>query len=203
LSDPRVVLVGSAIDEAGSSASLRTLAALNLPHATRYIVTRGKFDTQNLAKTANVEAGYPSEPAQLQTLASWAECPLRKDPRFRDGYDLYCLRTILARTHEFDYALLIREQSRPQLRWPELLAAIAGTLFLTISSDDDIGASNLMLNLADERASAFLDSALELYFTGAAYAISPYSFENALLTAADALRLASAMDYHSRPNVTE
>jgi hypothetical protein len=201
LSDPRILVVGPALDEAGSSASLKTLAAIDLPNTTKYVVTKGKFDTRKVAKTANIEAGYPSEPAQLQTLASWAECPFRYDPRFRDGYDLYCLRTILEKGHEFDYALLMREQSRPQLRWPELLERIAGSLFLTVSSDD-IGPSNLLLNLTEERASLFLDFALELYFTGAAYGISPYSFENALLTAAAALRLANATDSSSSPTFT-
>ena len=97
LSEPTILLCGPALDAEESAVSLEVLRQVALPGAAKFLVTTGKFDTEGAAKGFNVEADYPAEPAYLQTLLRWSAAGGLDDPRFRDGYDLYCLGRILAR----------------------------------------------------------------------------------------------------------
>lgn len=198
MSDPRILLCGPALDPTESANRLEMLRLVALPNATKYVVTTGKFDAQKLAKTFNINAEYPAEPAYLHTLAAWAEFPDRCEPRFRDGCDLFCLRSILAKNGDFDYAILLREAVGFQERWPNLRAGAEGKMFLSfhegLSAASDPAAANVLFNLRDKRASRFLDLASELYRTGAVYAMTPYSLERALMAAVDGLRLEDEID---------
>jgi hypothetical protein len=194
LSDPRILLLGPALDEAESAVSLERLRHVMLPNINKFVVTTGKFDTQKSAKTFNAEAGaeYPSETAYLQTLAAWAEVSNPRGPRFRDGYDLFCLRSILARNAPVDHAILLRDPILIQERWRELRDGVDGKLFLTFdepSSERDGAADNVLFNLADPRATAFLDLLWDLFAGGAVYGMAPYSLDLALSTAAEALHI--------------
>lgn len=200
MSDEKLLIVGRALDPEESSATLQMLDSFDWPNATKCVVTIGKLDSRTVAKTVNVEAGYPADPAHLQTLAAWAECPHREDARFRDGYDLFCLRRVLEREHGFDYALLVRDASGLMERWPDLLSRIEDRPFLTLSSNENVGA--LLLNLRDERAPEFLDCAWELYLSGTVYALPTYSFDEALSAAHQAVRWAQDMDNPSSSSIT-
>lgn len=197
MSEPAVLLLGPAIDAGESATSLERLGSLSLPNSTSYVVTTGKFDTRKLAKTFNVEAGYPGEVTVLQTFAAWAEIPYRTDARFRDGYDLFCLRSLLAKVDSFDYAVLVRNATSLQERWPELLTELQERLFVVLGSGSPTsGSPSLVLNLADPRISPFLECAIELYLTGAVYGIPRYSLAEALITAARSAETERAISQH-------
>ncbi len=192
--EPHLLLCGPAFDAEESAASLQKLREITLPDVTKYVVTVSKFDTQGSAKTFNVEAGagHPAVPAHLLTLAQWAECPPRADPRFRDGYDLFCLRSIVEREDSADYAILLRDAADLPMRWRHLLAQVETRLFLTFGAADgadDASSRNLLLNLRDRRMASFLDIAQEIFTTGAAFGLPAYSLHGALTAAAEALRL--------------
>jgi hypothetical protein len=186
------LLLASALDALESAAGLELLRNTILPNATKFVVTNGKLDTQKLAKTFNVESGYPAEPVHLQTLAAWAEAS-RHDPRYRDGYDLFCLRKILAAQDGFDLAVLLRGPVDLGTG-ATLVTRLQGRLFRSLQAEipTDPGAderTNVLFDLRDQRIRAFLDHARELYVTGAVYGITPYSFERALSTAGQALQI--------------
>ena len=192
MSEGAILLCGPALDESESAESLQLLRSVSLPNATKYVVTVGKFDTQRSAQTFNAEAGHPAETPHLLTLAGWAEGPEPSDPQFRDGYDLFCLRGIIAQNESCDYALLLREVADVQDRWPILQDEVRGRLFVTFGSAagaPESGARNVLLDLTDNRMPAFLQRAWDLYSTGAAYGVEPYSLDRALATVADALQL--------------
>ena len=190
--EPRILVLGAASNAVESEEALARLNRVVLPNASKHVVTAGKFDSRAIAATLNVEAGYPAEPAVLQTLAAWAEVHDPTDPRFRDGYDLYCLRRLLTNGAEGDLALILREGTELGSNWPELQERIAGRLFLTFPSDQSFLPS-MLFNLTDPQATAFLDLAWELYFGGSVYAMDPYCLERALTAASDALRLQASI----------
>ena len=178
LSEPTILLCGPALDAAESAASLEMLRQVALPGAAKFLVTTGKFDTEGAAKAFNVEADYPAEPAYLQTLLRWSEAGGLDDRRFRDGYDLYCLRRILARHGPFDFAVLLRgDAASLEAGWPELGKEVDGRLFLTFG---DEASPSLLVDLQDARAAAFLDTAWRFYVTGAVYGIDGYALDGAL-----------------------
>jgi hypothetical protein len=192
LSEPTILLMAPALNEADSASGLEALLRVNLPKATKYVVTVGKFDARKLVNTFNIESGYPAEPTCLQTLASWAGVPHLEDSRFRDGYDLFCLRSILAKSGSYDYAILLRDAGSTEQDWAELAQKMEDRLFLALSIPAAAAAgarASMMFNLADERSAGFLDLAWELYVTGTVYGLSPYSFDQALDIATDAQRI--------------
>lgn len=161
------------------------LRRVELPGAAKFLVTTGKFDAEGVAKGFNVEADYPPEPAYLQTLLRWSETGGFADPRFRDGYDLYCLRRILARSPQFDLAVLLRrDPDGLDEAWPDLCKNVDGQLFLTFG---DGGSPSLLVDLRDARAPALLDAAWQLYVTGAVYGLDGYSLDRALDIALEAI----------------
>lgn len=194
MSDPAVLLVAPVLDEADSTASLQMLRNVGVPNATKVLVTNGKFDAQKLATTFNIETGYPPEPARLQTLAAWAEVPYRTDPRFRDGFDMFCLNKVIAKAGQFDCAVLVRDATGLQEAWADLVAELSDRLFSTFRAEGDAGPGNILFNLVAPRASRFLDAASELYATGAGFGITPYSLTNALMTTMQALDIERQFD---------
>jgi hypothetical protein len=192
LPDPRILVLGAASNAAQSEEAVARLGRVDLPNVSKYVVTAGKFDSRAIAATLNVEAGYPAEPAVLHTLAAWAERQKPADLRFRDGYDLYCLRRLLANGAEGDLALILRDDTDLETVWPDLQEQIAGQLFLTFPLGNSVLPS-ILFNLNGPEASAFLDSAWELYLSGSVYAMDPYSLQRALTTASDALRLQASI----------
>jgi hypothetical protein len=187
LSEPTILLCGPALDDAESAASLEMLRRVALPGAAKFLVTTGKFDTEGAAKGVNVEANYPAETAYLQTLLRWSETGGLADPRFRDGYDLYCLRRILARHGPFDFAVVLRGDTiNLEASWPELRSGVDGRMFLTFGDEASL---SLLFDLQDSRASAFLDTAWQLYVTGAVYGIEGYALDRSLDLALEAIEL--------------
>lgn len=212
--EPSILLCGPALDAEESAASLDLLRQVTLPNATKYLVTTGKFDSEGAAKTVNVDADYPADPAHLKTLAAWADAGSLGDPRFRDGYDLYCLRRIIARFKGFDYAVLLRSGAAAfQDRWPKLEEGVRGRFFQTFGRPSGATGKNLVIDLRDERSADFLDAAWEFYSAGAVYGMQGYSLDLALSTAVDSVglerklrdgaRLASAPSATDTAQVTE
>lgn len=170
------------------------LRLVTLPNATKYFVAHGKFDTQHPIKTCNIEADYPAALPYLRTLARWAAHSNPSDERFRDGYDLFCLRNILAKNEGFDYAILLRGVDGFQEHWLDLRTAIQEQTFLTfaaavVETSDTMTERNVIFDLGDRRAVGLLEQVCELYLTGAAYALSPYCLSDALATALHSLIL--------------
>ena len=195
--EPSILLCGPALNAAESAASLDLLRQVTLPSATKYLVTTGKFDSEGAAKAVNVDADYPRETPHLQSLIRWAEINDLSDMRFRDGYDLYCLRRVLARSKGSDYAVLLRNGAAAfEERWPKLQESVRGRVFLTFGRSSAARSlnpgKNLLLDLKDERAAAVLDAVWELYATGAVYGMDDYSLDLAFRTALDALELEEA-----------
>ena len=184
------MLCGPALDAEESAASLELLRQVTLPNASKFLVTTGKFDAEGAAKSSNVEADYPPEPAQLQTVLRWAEGAGLTDPRFRDGYDLYCLRRIIARHGGFDHAVILRSGAAGlEARWSELKNSVEGRPFLTFGGGASGAGPSLLIDLRDERAVPLLDAACEFYLTGGVYGMDEYSLELALQTATDAIEM--------------
>jgi hypothetical protein len=170
------------------------LRQIAVPNVTKFVVTTGKFDAHKEARAFNIEADYPAEPALLQTLAMEAGGSDLRDQRFRDGYDLFCLRRILEVHDGFDFALLLREADGFDDRWLELRSSIRDKLFLTFvqprpERDELNSVTNLLIDLRDKRAAAFLDRVGMIYASGAAYAMTRYSLEEALSLAWNSLGL--------------
>jgi hypothetical protein len=194
LSDPAILILATAEDAAEVPARLAKLGDVRLPNASKYLSAPGKFDAKGLAKTFNVDSGYPAAPAQLQTLHAWAELLDEPDPRFRDAYDLFCLRALIERSDPFDYAILLGDGAGVADELTKLPARLGNDLFAPLgrSTSDpskDSARESILFDLVNERASNFLNLAWELYVTGAAYGISPYSFARVLTIAADAQRI--------------
>jgi hypothetical protein len=188
LPDPRILVLGTASNAAQPEDVLARLDRIALPNVSKHVATAGKFDSRGIAATLNVEAGYPAEPAVLHTLAAWAERQDPADPRFRDGYDLFCFRRLLANGVEGDLGLIVRGDCELESIWPELREKLAGQLFVTFPSDTAHFPS-IFFDLNDPEAPAFLDLAWESYLSGSVYAMDPYSLQRALTAASDALRL--------------
>jgi hypothetical protein len=195
-----MLLCGPALDTNESAASLDMLRQVTLSNAAKFVVTTAKFDAQDIAKSVNVQADYPREPAYLQTILNWSEIGDLADPRFRDGYDLYCLQRILARQKRFDYAVMLRGSAPAtfEARWPELQRAVEGRLFLTLDEEPAIDSTavrlpTFLIDLRDERVGAFLDAAWQLYLTGAVYGLTAYSLDRALSIALDSIELEASL----------
>lgn len=183
--DPSLLILGPAFDAGESARSVENLSRVDLPHTSSFVVTRGKFDAGTVLRTFNIDAGYPAEIAQLQSLATSAGRRFRDDLRFRDGYDLFCIRRLLIRHGGSDLLLLLRDPAGLDQVWPDLSERAARNLFAV---DHETG-RNLVLNLAEPRCRAFLEQAWTLYRTGAVFAIPSYDVATALATARDALDL--------------
>lgn len=193
MSEPPILICGPGFDLEDSERSLERIAPISLPNVTKYVITTGKFDTRGIAKGFNVEGNYPSEPTSLATLSAWAGQRVAQDPRARDGFDLFSLRSLLKKNKGFDFVILLRDEAEFEERWPQLQAEVSEGLFLTFGGrpghSDNAAQRNVLFNVQDKWTSALLDLAWELYASGAVYAISPYSLEGALTTAMDALSI--------------
>ncbi len=194
MSEPSILLFAPAIDSKETARSLTMLRSITLPNTTKYFATNGQFDGQNPPKSRDVEALYPAALPFLRTLGTWAERSNPSDERFRDGYDLYCLRTILDETEGFDFALLLREVEEFDEQWPELHTNVDGQAFLTFAalktgSPAPVAARNVIFDLGDRRVAGLVEAACELYFSGAAYAMPDYCLDDALATALHSMTL--------------
>lgn len=174
------------------------LERANLPNAIKFAVTTGKFDTGGIARTFNVEANYPAEPTILHTLACWAGTLNLHDQRFRDGYDLFCLRRVLREHTKFDLAVMLRDPSGLEDRWTEFLAHLEVHPFMAFDGEmtQDLTAgtrTNLVVDLRNEQARPLLDVVCELYEAGLAYAIADYSLERAMRLALRSLQMREAL----------
>lgn len=191
MSDPRVLLLGTAIAETEATERAELLANAVVPNSAKYLAVAGKFEAPDQVKTFNVERGYHSAPEDLRTSAMWAGAESSGGPRFRDGYDLYCLRRILEMAEAYEVAAILRDDALSVQAFGGLTAELRARPFLTIArpvgASDGLGWSAVLfdLNSADR---GFLELAWELYFSGAVYAMSPYSLNNALTVAWDAHR---------------
>lgn len=196
--EPRILICGTADDAGSSQASLELLETISLADAAKFVVTTGKFETRDIAAKFNVEADYPPEPAQLRTYSAWAELEGVADPRLRDGYDLFCLRRILAKHRAFSHALLLRHGGGFENGWTGLAERLGNRLFVRFGEGIDARAAghplcNVLFRLNDVRSADFLDRAWDLYASCAVYAIEEYDFEAALDAAAATLRSVAAL----------
>lgn len=184
--------MGPAMDGAESAASLKRLSDIQLPNATKYVVTVAKFDPEGVVKTFRADGEYDVAPPHLQTLAAWAELPSRSGPRFRDGFDLFCLRALLSKGGAFDYAVVFREGTFSQTNCSELIAVLDDKPFKTFhagGSGVTVGSGrNIILNLASD-TTMLLDLAWQLHVSGVAYAMIPYSLDRLMTVASDTLQL--------------
>jgi len=196
LFEPRILVCGPALNISESEASLERLRLLSSPIFKKFAVTTGKSDSVRDVKGFSMEANFPPEPAYLQTLGSWAGNADPTDQRFRDGYDLFCLRAIISRNPGFKFAMLLREANELDDRLMSLLNKAEDSLFLAFDAESDHASDansrrNLLVNLSDPRSGDFLHFAWQLYVTGAAHAIDPYSLEEAMKAAAEGVRVAA------------
>ncbi len=197
--EPSVLLFAPAIDAKETARSFNMLRSIALPNTTKYFATNGQFDGRHPIKSRDVEALYPAALPFLRTLGTWAERSSPSDERFRDGYDLYCLRTILAETEGFDFAVLLREVEEFDEQWPELQTNVDGQAFLTFAapktnSSAPVAGRNVIFNLGDRRVVGLVERACELYFSGAAYAMQEYCLDDALATALHSMTLEDAIN---------
>lgn len=168
-----------------------------MPNALKFLATTGKFDSQDIAKRVNVDASYPQEPALIQTLGAWAEISTDDDQRIRDSFDLFCLRFLLEKNAGFEFALLLRND-RSDIELDVLRRRMGRRLFLVFGSpmngaDNASAACNVLFRINGERCERFLAYARELYLTGAVYGLAPYSFEEALAMAVEAVEIQDEM----------
>lgn len=196
--------MGPAVDGAESAASLKRLADIKLPNASKYVVTVAKFDAQGVIKTFRVDGEYDVAPPHLQTLAAWAELPSRSGPRFRDGFDLFCLRALLSNAGAFDYAVVLREGTLSQANYAELIAVLDSKPFVTFHAGNSgvtVGSGrNIILNLASDKT-MLLDLAWQLHVSGVAYAMIPYSLDRLMTVASDSLQLMT-VDWNELPDLS-
>lgn len=196
MSDPRVLLLASALQPLDPIASLELLASVTIAGADKYVITAGKFDTLAIAKAFKIEADYPAEPAYLATLAAWTELP--NAAAARDGIDLFCLRRILRIDESFDLAILLREGAVTEETWPEILAGLGGAPFATFHVNPAesvmMHGRNVIFNLRHERAAALLDSFWNLHATGAVYGLKSYRPERGLEAALAAVQFIDEID---------
>jgi hypothetical protein len=183
LPEPRILLCGPSPQTMAPPQALDMLKQSALPNSLLCVITNGKFDTGNAAKTFNIDAGYSPEPPRLLTFAAWAGLAARSAEQCTDGHELFALRSVIKRDGPFDYALLQRGPTKIDERWPDLKAKIEGKLFLAVQH------RSVLFNLGDERSSDFLQRAWELYSSGAVYGMADYSLKAALSVAAEAVRL--------------
>jgi hypothetical protein len=195
MSDRRILLCAPALTADESSSALKVLRDLSLAGATKFLVTTGKFDTQKQARAFNIEASYPAETALLQTLARWADVCEWRDARFRDAHDLFCLQRILIQNEGFDIAVLLRNPRDFEARWDKLLQGLEGRLFLTDTTEDE---ANLLIDIANPRATDFLDRAVQFYLSGRAYALEHYDLDHSLKVAAKVVELESSFEHTAR-----
>ena len=192
MSEPQILICATSTDANSSLASVELLRNVTIPNATKVVVVTGKFETQE-ARKFNIDADYPAEPAQLQTIAAWAELSHGPDSRLRDGYDLFCLRSILKKHGPFSYAVLLRHARGFEGGWTDLAQRLGDKLFMIFGEVETEQAGgtpqgNVLFRLDDDQSTAFIEQALELYSSGAVYAFENYSFDIALGAAAESLR---------------
>jgi hypothetical protein len=184
----RVLLIGTAMSGAESAEALARLARTSIPDSRKIVITTGKFDSGDIAARFNVEAGYPAAIAQLQTMASWAGADCRENRPFRDGYDLFCLRSVLAKYRDADYAILLRS-GEIDGDWLKARSRLESSLHAVFPEHAD-GSCNVAFGLG-AASDTFLDLAWDLYQSGAVFALEPYTLSAALTTAAEALAMYS------------
>ena len=172
------------------------LGEVDLPNVTNFVVTTGKVDVGDNMRTHNVEAGYPQVIPFLTTQSRWAIPGNGMEPRFRDGYDLFCFRGLIRKHSKFEFAILLRGGPKLLARWTELRESVHDKLFSTFggTAGAEEGTGNVIVNLRDERSLPFLDLAVDFYRTGAAYGLEEYSLHTALQTAARASAMVDAFD---------
>lgn len=208
MSEPRLLICGPAINAAESTRCLAMMRGIDTPNATKFVITTGKFDAEQAASTFNIEASYPAEIAELQTLARAAEPEGAGKQCFRDAYDLYCLRRLVEERKGFEFAVLMRSAAGFDELWPGLHSRVKGELFLTFAPQpvDETGliATNLVIDLTDERAGPFLDRIGEVYGSGASYSIAGYSLDAGLHVAFEAMGLEETItDFMKGPSAAQ
>ena len=187
LSDRRTLVLAVEPDPSRAPACLERIAAAAISGATAYIATNGKVDTRPFAKLYNIESDYPAAPAELQTLSAWADTPIKQDECFRDALELHCLERVLSREPNIEFALLLRATWGGQRSYQSLTGECRDRLFVTFDKSTDSAArGNLLLYTGAPQFSDVLDLARELFESGAAYGISPYSLDEVLADAAGA-----------------
>jgi hypothetical protein len=192
LSDLQILIFATSTDANGSLASVELLRNVAVPNASKFVVVTGKFETQE-ARKFNIEADYPAEPAQLQTIAAWAGLSHGPDSRLRDGYDLFCLRSIVKKQGPFSHAVLLRHVRGFEGGWADLAHTLGDKLFMVFGAIEsqqtgNTPQCNVLFRLDDGHSIAFIEQAFELYSSGTVYAFEDYSFDIALGAAAESLR---------------
>lgn len=162
--------------------ALEMLRPAELPKLTKCVLTDAKFDTQRVAKTFNIEANYPPEPALLRTLAGWSGLGDEAAERLADGLQIFALRSVVDRDGPFGTVIVQRNPCDFTQRWAALIEQLGDELYL------ELGKGNVVLNL-NAGSKALLDALWTLYETGAVYGFTGYSFGAALAAAADSVRV--------------
>lgn len=196
--EPRILICSVSTHDADPLPSLELLRNVTLPNASKFLVVTGKFETKEVKKF-NVEADYPPEPAQLKTLAAWAEVNHATDPRWRDGFDLFCLRRILKKNGPFSYAILLRTACGFEGGWTELAQKLSDKPFLVFGRNEDehsgsTSECNVLFHLEGKHSGELIEEAWQVYASGTVYAFENCSFDIALDTAAESLRIQQGLN---------
>jgi hypothetical protein len=103
------------------------------------------------------------------------------------------LRRLVKEREGFEFAVLMRTAAGFDEFWPGLCSGVRGELFLTFATqaleEPAVAATNLVIDLTDERAAPFLDWVGEVYSSGASYSIADYSLDAGLRLAFEAMAL--------------
>lgn len=179
----RILLLGPSPSRMAPTEALELLRPTELPKLTKCVLTNAKFETAKAAKTFNIEAGYAAAPVQLQTLAAWSGLKEQAAEQLADGLELFALRAVIERDGPFGYVILQRHPAGLTERWPAIAEQCGEQLYM------DLGNGNSLLSLRSPRGSAIVDALWELYFSGAVYGFTDYSFPAAVAAAAQAVEL--------------
>ena len=173
---PRVVLYCNALCAAQASSAINTLLAAGpVKSARRLVGSEGPLDTPQGMKGIRLDKHLPQELLTLHNLAAASGMEIG-NPVHLDGHSLLAL-ACLARASKFDVFVLVRGVSLP-----DLPSGVEGAYPYRLCGSE--AEPTVMFDGRHEAFTAFLASALELFLSGGAYAISPYTFPSALEIAA-------------------
>lgn len=190
MSEPKILLFGCGHAGADPERCLALVEQIAIPADQRLVLSSGKFDARKRARTLNIEAGYPAAMIAFQNrfrLANDRDAQLH----FEDGFDILSICENIDRLSGFEYLLLMRRAFKQPSSWSDMTEQMNGRHFLIIDlmmgSDENVSDTcNVLIDLRDSER-LFLLALRDIFETGTAFAIEPYSFQKVLDIAADAV----------------
>lgn len=190
MSDPKILLFGCGNAGADPDRALSRIEQITLPAGERLVLSSGKFDARKRARTLNIEAGYPAAMIAFQNRFRHAD-DVDARLHFEDGFDILSISESMDRLAGFDFLLMMRSDIKQSIAWPDVTDQMRNRHFLLF--DSEIGAAavtpearNILIDLRDPKK-AFLLAMRDIYQTGAAFAVEPYSLATVLDLVSDAV----------------